>query len=76
MKKNKSGVILNISATLHYRGDMLQFHAGAAKAANDALLKHAAQEWGRYGIRTVGIAPGLTVIYLYAVNLSVMSSMY
>merc|ERR1719445_2577173 len=58
MKKNKSGVIVNISATLHYRGEMLQFHAGAAKAANDALLKHAAQEWGRYGIRTVGIAPG------------------
>jgi len=58
MKPNKSGVILNISATLHYRGEMLQFHAGAAKAANDALLKHAAQEWGRYGIRTVGIAPG------------------
>ena len=53
-----AGVILNISATLHYRGDMLQCHAGAAKAANDALLKHAAQEWGRYGIRTVGIAPG------------------
>ena len=58
MKPNKSGVILNISATLHYRGTMLQFHAGAAKAAADALLRHAAQEWGRYGIRTVGIAPG------------------
>eukprot|EP01084_Bolivina_argentea_P159290 277433_1 len=37
---------------------MLQFHAGAAKAANDALLKHAAQEWGRDGVRVVGIAPG------------------
>ena len=35
---------------------MLQFHAGGAKAANDALLRHAAQEWGRYGIRTVGYA--------------------
>ena len=58
MKQNKSGVILNISATLHYRGEMLQFHAGAAKAACDSLLRHAAQEWGRYGIRTVGIAPG------------------
>ena len=35
---------------------MLQFHAGGAKAANDALIRHAAQEWGRYGIRTVGYA--------------------
>eukprot|EP01083_Nonionella_stella_P126269 382116_1 len=58
MKRNKSGVIVNLSATLQYRGTMLQYHAGAAKAANDALLRHAAQEWGRYGIRTVGIAPG------------------
>jgi len=58
MKANKRGVVLNISATLHYRGEQLQFHAGAAKAANDALLRHAAQEWGRYGIRMVGIAPG------------------
>eukprot|EP01084_Bolivina_argentea_P184400 318032_1 len=60
MKKQKSGVIVNISTTLHYRGRMLQYHAGGAKAAADALLKHAAQEWGRYGIRMVGIAPGAT----------------
>eukprot|EP01084_Bolivina_argentea_P184410 318046_1 len=48
MKKNRNGIIVNISATLHYRGKMLQYHAGGAKAANDALIKHAAQEWGRY----------------------------
>ena len=27
------GSVLNISATLHYKGDLLQAHAGAAKAA-------------------------------------------
>lgn len=33
------GVILNISATLDYRGRALQAHAGAAKAAIDALTR-------------------------------------
>lgn len=27
------GCVLNITATLHYKGDLLQAHAGAAKAA-------------------------------------------
>ncbi|XP_074648128.1 peroxisomal 2,4-dienoyl-CoA reductase [(3E)-enoyl-CoA-producing]-like [Tubulanus polymorphus] len=57
MQKN-GGVILNISATLHYRGNVLQAHAGAAKAAIDALTKHLACEWGPLGIRVVGVAPG------------------
>eukprot|EP00698_Gefionella_okellyi_P006984 TRINITY_DN1697_c0_g1_i3.p2 TRINITY_DN1697_c0_g1~~TRINITY_DN1697_c0_g1_i3.p2 ORF type:complete len:114 (-),score=15.03 TRINITY_DN1697_c0_g1_i3:327-668(-) len=37
---------------------MLQAHAGAAKAAVDALTKHCAVEWGSMGIRVNGIAPG------------------
>ncbi|CEM29753.1 unnamed protein product [Vitrella brassicaformis CCMP3155] len=52
------GVIINISATLHYSGTLLQAHAGAAKAAIDALTKHMAVEWGPYNIRVCGIAPG------------------
>ena len=31
--KQNGGVVLNITATLHYKGDLLQAHAGAAKAA-------------------------------------------
>jgi len=31
--QNHGGVILNISATLHYNGRVLQAHAGSAKAA-------------------------------------------
>lgn len=50
--------IINISMTLHYTGALLQTHAGAAKAAIDALTKHMAVEWGPYNIRVNAIAPG------------------
>ena len=50
-KKLGRGVILNISATLYYSGSVLQAHAGAAKAAVDALTRHLAVEWGDKGIR-------------------------
>ena len=53
-----NGLILNISATLHYHGTPLQIHASAAKAGVDAVTKNLAVEWGRFGIRVCGIAPG------------------
>ncbi|XP_071960144.1 peroxisomal 2,4-dienoyl-CoA reductase [(3E)-enoyl-CoA-producing]-like [Antedon mediterranea] len=56
--KHHGGVIINISATLAYRGQMLQAHAGPAKAAIDALTKHLAVEWGHQGIRVVSLSPG------------------
>ncbi len=52
------GNIVNISATLHYRGTPLQAHPGSAKAAVDALTKHLAVEWGPAGVRVNCIAPG------------------
>ncbi|MEE2788533.1 MAG: SDR family oxidoreductase [Myxococcota bacterium] len=52
------GHILNVSATLHYTGVPLQTHAGAAKAAIDAMTRHLAVEWGPLGIRVNCIAPG------------------
>eukprot|EP00920_Eleutheroschizon_duboscqi_P020803 GHVT01049147.1.p1 GENE.GHVT01049147.1~~GHVT01049147.1.p1 ORF type:complete len:266 (-),score=9.81 GHVT01049147.1:453-1250(-) len=57
-KETGNGLILNISMTLHYTGTLAQGHAGAAKAAIDALTKHMAVEWGPYGVRVNGIAPG------------------
>jgi peroxisomal 2,4-dienoyl-CoA reductase len=54
----KDGLVLNISATLHYHGTPLQIHASAAKAGVDAVTKNLAVEWGRFGIRSCGIAPG------------------
>ena len=58
LQKSKRGLILNISATLHYHGTPLQIHASAAKAGVDAITKNLAVEWGTFGIRVCGIAPG------------------
>jgi 2,4-dienoyl-CoA reductase [(3E)-enoyl-CoA-producing], peroxisomal len=56
--KLRGGVILNISATLHYGGTAAQLHVSAAKAGIDALTRTLAVEWGGYGIRVNAIAPG------------------
>jgi 2,4-dienoyl-CoA reductase [(3E)-enoyl-CoA-producing], peroxisomal len=58
LQKAGDGLVLNISATLHYHGTPLQIHASAAKAGVDAMTKNLAVEWGRFGIRACGIAPG------------------
>jgi peroxisomal 2,4-dienoyl-CoA reductase len=52
------GNIINISATLQYRGTPLQAHPSAAKAGIDALTLSLATEWGVYGVRCNAIAPG------------------
>ena len=56
--KKTNGVILNISATVHYVGTVDQLHVSAAKAGIDALTRSLAVEWGEHGIRVNGIAPG------------------
>ena len=53
-----AGVVINISATLHYGATWFQAHACAAKAAVDALTRALALEWGALGVRVCGIAPG------------------
>jgi peroxisomal 2,4-dienoyl-CoA reductase len=58
--KARGGSIVNISATLPYLGTMGQSHAAAAKAGIDSLTRTLACEWGPYGIRVNGIAPGPT----------------
>ena len=56
--KRSAGQILNISATLHYLATPMQVHVSAAKAGVDAITRNLSAEWGRYGIRVNGIAPG------------------
>ncbi|KAK9077659.1 hypothetical protein SSX86_005996 [Deinandra increscens subsp. villosa] len=56
---DSGGMILNISATLHYTATWYQVHVAAAKAAVDAITRNLALEWGTdYDIRVNGIAPG------------------
>ncbi|XP_047335529.1 peroxisomal 2,4-dienoyl-CoA reductase [(3E)-enoyl-CoA-producing]-like [Impatiens glandulifera] len=53
------GIILNISATLHYTASWYQIHVSAAKAAVDAITRNLALEWATdYDIKVNGIAPG------------------
>jgi len=56
--KNNGGVIINITATLHYRGQIMQAHVGTAKAAIEYLTRFQALEWGPQGVRVVCVAPG------------------
>ena len=58
-KHNKGGIIINISASLHYLGTLMQVHASAAKAAVDAITRVLALDWGKYGVRVNGVAPGI-----------------
>lgn len=56
--RDHGGVIVNITATLGLRGQVLQTHAGTAKAAVDAMTRHLAVEWGLQNIRVNSLAPG------------------
>lgn len=58
LRKNK-GVVLFVSATLHYYGLPMQSHVSAAKAGIDALSNALAVELGPLGIRVNCIAPGV-----------------
>eukprot|EP00878_Enallax_costatus_P020564 GHUV01021744.1.p1 GENE.GHUV01021744.1~~GHUV01021744.1.p1 ORF type:complete len:177 (+),score=67.69 GHUV01021744.1:423-953(+) len=58
LSQNSESVIINISATLHYGATWYQVHASAAKAAVDSITRSLALEWGEYGVRVNGVAPG------------------
>ncbi|PHT38508.1 Peroxisomal 2,4-dienoyl-CoA reductase [Capsicum baccatum] len=54
-----SGLILNISATLHYTASWYQIYVAIAKAIVDAFTRNLALEWGTdYDIKVNGIAQG------------------
>ncbi|CAF1017415.1 unnamed protein product [Rotaria sordida] len=58
LRKSSNANIINITATFHYAAMWYQLHVCTAKAAIDALTRSLALEWGEYGIRVNGIAPG------------------
>ena len=59
MLKNGQGVIINMSSECGLEGSEGQSVYAASKAAVNALTRSWAKELGRFGIRVVGIAPGI-----------------
>jgi peroxisomal 2,4-dienoyl-CoA reductase len=57
-ESKKSPMIINITALLQTPATYWQVHSSAAKAAVDSLTRSLALEWGEYGIRVCGVAPG------------------
>ncbi|MBX6369752.1 MAG: SDR family oxidoreductase [Rhodospirillales bacterium] len=58
MVERRRGVIINISSQMAFCGGEGRVVYAAAKAAVAQLTRGAAVEWGSYGVRVVGIAPG------------------
>jgi NAD(P)-dependent dehydrogenase (short-subunit alcohol dehydrogenase family) len=54
----KGGAILNMVASYARTGSPGVVHSAAAKAGVVAMTRTLAAEWGRYGIRVNGLAPG------------------
>lgn len=55
--QEKGGAIVNITANM-WNGFPMMSHTGAARAAIVNLTKSLAIEWGKYGVRINGVAPG------------------
>ena len=56
--KTDGAVIINITATLSDIATPFQAHAASAKAGIDVMTNQMGCEWGEYGIRCIGLAPG------------------
>lgn len=61
MVKRKTGVIIHTSSQLVFNGAEFRAVYSAAKAGISQLVKTAALEWGRSGVRVNAIAPGRTL---------------
>jgi len=59
MKENKSGSIINISSVEGHKPDKGLGVYSISKAAISMLTKSQAKEWGKYGVRSNAICPGL-----------------
>ncbi len=58
IKHNENGTFINISTTYAKTGSAFVLPSAIAKAGCDNLIKSLSSEWGKYGIRLLGVAPG------------------
>ncbi|PON17027.1 2,4-dienoyl-CoA reductase [Candidatus Entotheonella serta] len=58
IEQGRGGKIINITATLHYKGSPGMIAPTAAKAGVEAMTKTLALEWAKYNILVNAIAPG------------------
>ena len=58
MKDEKDGTILSISTLYADTGSGFVVPSAIAKSGINAMTKSLASEWGKYGIRTLAVAPG------------------
>jgi len=59
MKENESGCILNLSSVAGKKGRPYGAHYAASKAAVISITKSFAEAYGKYGIRTNALCPGI-----------------
>lgn len=58
IRNNEPGTFINISTTYAKTGSSFVLPSAIAKAGCDNLVKSLSSEWGRYGIRLLGVALG------------------
>ncbi len=58
IERQRGGTVLNILTAYAQTGSGFVVPSACAKAGVEALTKSLAAEWGKYGIRMIGIAPG------------------
>ena len=58
--ENGGGAIVHTSSTAAFMGEPLHVAYGVAKAGVTALVRHTSSRWGKQGIRSNAVAPGLT----------------
>ncbi len=67
LRQSEHAVIINLSSNAALRGGGIY---GPTKGALETFTRNRATEWGQFGIRVVGIAPGMVATDMTAIELN------